>query len=309
MKILNCQSDTKTAPWLEGLREALPQAEIYDWTPGAPLADYAVVWAPPQQMLDEQTQLKALFNTGAGVDKLMSLSIRPDVAVVRLEDAGMGVQMVEYVLHAVTRHFRELGAYEQAQAEARWAYRKPLRRAAFPIGVLGLGVLGQQVAQGLAAFQYTVNGWSRTPREVSGVHCFHGASGLQDFLAASRFLVCLLPLTPDTEGLLNRNTLSRLQPGGYLINVARGGHLVDQDLLDLLDSGHLAGATLDVFHVEPLPGDHPFWRHPKISVTPHTSARTLRDETIAQIAGKLQALSAGADISTLGGVVQRQRGY
>ena len=309
MKIVNCQSDTKTEPWLQGLREALPDAEIYDWTPGAPLADFAVVWAPPQQMLDEQTRLKAVFNTGAGVDKLMALQLRPEVAVVRLEDAGMGVQMVEYVLHAVTRHFRELGAYEHAQAEARWAYRKPLRRAAFPIGVLGLGVLGQQVARGLAAFQYPVNGWSRTPRVVDGVQCFHGEQGLQDFLAASRFLVCLLPLTPDTEGLLNRDTMSRLQPGGYLINVARGGHLVDQDLLDLLESGQMAGATLDVFHTEPLPSDHPFWRHPKITVTPHTSARTLRDETIAQIAGKLQAVAAGAPIASLGGVVDRQRGY
>jgi glyoxylate/hydroxypyruvate reductase A len=309
MKILNCQSDTKTEPWLQGLRAALPGAEIVDWTPGAPLADYAVVWAPPQQMLDEQTQLKALFNTGAGVDKLMSLKIRPEVAVVRLEDAGMGVQMVEYVLYAVTRHFRELGAYEEAQSEARWSYRKPLRRASYPIGVLGLGVLGQQVAQGLAAFQYAVNGWSRTPRDVPGIRCFHGDQGLQAFLAASRFLVCLLPLTPETNGMLNRDTLSRLQPGGYLINVARGGHLVDQDLLDLLESGHLAGATLDVFHTEPLPAEHPFWRHPKISVTPHTSARTLRDETIAQIAGKLLALAAGAPVSTLGGVVDRQRGY
>jgi glyoxylate/hydroxypyruvate reductase A len=309
MKIVNCQSDTKTEPWLQGLREALPDAEIYDWTPGAPLADFAVVWAPPQQMLDEQTRLQAVFNTGAGVDKLMALQLRPEVAVVRLEDAGMGVQMVEYVLHAVTRHFRELGAYEHAQAEARWAYRKPLRRAAFPIGVLGLGVLGQQVARGLAAFQYPVNGWSRTPRVVDGVQCFHGEQGLQDFLAASRFLVCLLPLTSDTEGLLNRDTMSRLQPGGYLINVARGGHLVDQDLLDLLESGQMAGATLDVFHTEPLPSDHPFWRHPKITVTPHTSARTLRDETIAQIAGKLQDVAAGAPIASLGGVVDRQRGY
>ena len=309
MKILNCQSDTKTEPWLQGLRTALPEADIYDWTPGAPQADYAVVWAPPQQMLDEQTHLKALFNTGAGVDKLMALNIRPDVAVVRLEDAGMGVQMVEYVLYAVTRHFRELGAYEQAQTQTRWAYRKPLRRAAFPIGVLGLGVLGQQVAKGLAAFEYAVNGWSRTPRSVDGVRCFHGEQGLNEFLAASRFLVCLLPLTPDTEGLLNRDTLSRLQPGGYLINVARGGHLVDQDLLDLLESGHMAGATLDVFHTEPLPAEHPFWCHPQITVTPHTSARTLRDETIAQIAGKLKALAAGAPVATLGGVVHRQRGY
>lgn len=309
MKILNCQSDTKSEPWLQGLRAALPEAEVFDWTPGAPQADYAVVWAPPQQMLDEQTGLQALFNTGAGVDKLMALNIRPEVALVRLEDAGMGVQMVEYVLHAVTRHFRELGVYDHAQAESRWAYRKPLRRSDFPVGVLGLGVLGQQVAQGLAAFQYAVNGWSRRPHEVPGVQCFHGAQGLNDFLAASRFLVCLLPLTPDTEGLLNRDTLSRLQPGGYLINVARGAHLVDQDLLDLLASGHMAGATLDVFHEEPLPGDHPFWRHPAITVTPHTSARTLRDETIAQIAGKLRALASGADIASLGGVVNRQRGY
>jgi glyoxylate/hydroxypyruvate reductase A len=309
MKILNCQSDTKSEPWLQGLRAALPEAEVFDWTPGAPQADYAVVWAPPQQMLDEQTGLKALFNTGAGVAKLMALNIRPEVALVRLEDAGMGVQMVEYVLHAVTRHFRELGAYDQAQAESRWAYRKPLRRSDFPVGVLGLGVLGQQVALGLAAFQYAVNGWSRRPHEVPGVQCFHGVQGLNDFLAASRFLVCLLPLTTDTEGLLNRDTLSRLQPGGYLINVARGAHLVDQDLLALLASGHMAGATLDVFHEEPLPGDHPFWRHPAITVTPHTSARTLRDETIAQIAGKLRALASGADIASLGGVVNRQRGY
>jgi len=309
MKILNCQADTRSQPWLDGLRAALPGADIYDWTPGAPLADYAVVWAPPQQMLDEQTQLKVLFNTGAGVDKLMALNIRPDVAVVRLEDAGMGVQMVEYVLYAVTRHFRELGAYEQAQAECHWAHRKPLRRSDFPIGVLGLGVLGQQVARGLANFEYAVNGWSRSPRDVQGVRCFHGEQGLRDFLAASRILVCLLPLTADTEGLLNRETLSQLQPGGYLINVARGAHVVDQDLLDLLTSGHMAGATLDVFHTEPLPSDHPFWRHPKVMVTPHTSARTLRDETIAQIAGKLQALAQGAAVSALGGVVDRQRGY
>ncbi len=309
LKILNCQADTEAQPWLDGLRAAFPEAEVYDWVPGAPLADYAVVWAPPQQMLNEQTQLKVIFNTGAGVDKLMALNIRPDVAVVRLEDAGMGVQMVEYVLYAVTRHFRELAAYEQAQAASRWVHRETLRRSDFPIGVLGLGVLGQQVARGLAAFEYPVHGWSRRQRQVEGIRCFHGDSGLREFLAASRILVCLLPLTPDTEGLLNRDTLSQLQPGAYLINVARGGHLVDQDLLDLLDTGHLAGAMLDVFHTEPLPQDHPFWRHPRIAVTPHTSARTLLDESIAQIAGKLRALTQGADVAALGGVVDRQRGY
>ncbi|HSV46594.1 MAG TPA: NAD(P)-dependent oxidoreductase, partial [Ramlibacter sp.] len=176
----------------------------------------------------------------------------------------------------------------------------------YPVGVMGLGVLGQRVAQALAGFEFPVNGWSRSPREVAGIHCFAGEARMGAFLAASRFLVCLLPLTPDTEGLLNRATLSQLQAGGYVINVARGGHLVDADLIALLDSGHLAGATLDVFRTEPLPSEHPFWAHPKITVTPHTSARTLREESIAQIAGKIAAFERG---EPLAGVVDRQRGY
>jgi glyoxylate/hydroxypyruvate reductase A len=138
------------------------------------------------------------------------------------------------------------------------------------------------------------------------VTCFSGADGFKDFLAASRVLVCLLPLTPDTRDILNRDNLTRLQAGGYIINVARGAHLVDDDLLALLDSGHLAGATLDVFRTEPLPAGHPFWTHPKITVTPHTSARTLRDESIAQIAGKIGALQRGEAVA---GVVDPQRGY
>jgi len=138
------------------------------------------------------------------------------------------------------------------------------------------------------------------------VRGFSGAAQLDDFLAASKGLVCLLPLTVDTENILNRRSLSRLQPGGYLVNVARGAHLVEADLLALMDSGHLAGATLDVFRNEPLPAAHPFWAHPKISITPHTSARTLREESLAQIAGKLQALLQGQPVA---GMVERERGY
>ena len=150
MKILNCQSDTKTEPWLQGLRAALPSAQIYDWTPGAPLADYAVVWAPPQQMLDEQAGLKAIFNTGAGVDALMKLRLPAGVPVIRLDDAGMSVQMAEYVCHAVIRHFRELDGYESDMAQGKWSFRKPRSRADYPVGVLGLGVLGERVAKAVA---------------------------------------------------------------------------------------------------------------------------------------------------------------
>jgi glyoxylate/hydroxypyruvate reductase A len=276
------------------------------WQPGAAQADVAVVWAPPQRFLDEQQALKALFNIGAGVDALLKLRLPPGVRVVRLDDAGMSVQMAEYVCHAVIRHFREFDGYEADMKAGKWSYRKPRDRKDFAVGVMGLGVLGERVARALRVFDFPVHGWSRTPKAIEGVFTHSGEVGLETFLSASRVLVNLLPLTPDTQDILNRQTLGRLQPGGYLINVARGAHLVDADLLALLDSGHLAGATLDVFRTEPLPPEHPFWQHPQITLTPHTSARTLRDESIAQIAGKIRALEAGQPIA---GVVDAIRGY
>jgi glyoxylate/hydroxypyruvate reductase A len=306
MRITVCLTDNKPEPWIAGLRAALPGAEVTEWQPGAPQADYAMVWAPPQAFLDQQPGLKAIFNIGAGVDALMKLRMPPAARVVRLDDAGMSVQMAEFVCHAVIRHFREFDVYERDAAEGRWGFRKPRRRAEFPVGVMGLGVLGQRVAQALAAFEFPVRGWSRSPRDLAGVQCFAGAGQFHDFLAGTRVLVNLLPLTPETTNILDRATLSRLQPGGYVINVARGAHLVDEDLVALLDEGHLAGAALDVFRTEPLPPAHPFWRHPKIVVTPHTSARTLRDESIAQIARKILAVEAGEPIA---GVVDPKKGY
>ena len=306
MRIALCCTDTRVEPWIDGLRAALPGAQVEAWSPGAALADHAVVWAPPQQFIDEQPQLQTLFNIGAGVDALLKLRLPPGLKVVRLDDAGMAVQMAEYVCHALIRHFREFDLYDADTAQGRWSFRKPRQRQDFPVGILGLGVLGERVARAVAAFDFPVRGWSRTPRQVPGVACFAGDAQLPDFLAGTRVLVCLLPLTPATEGILRRETLARLLPGAYLINVARGGHLVDDDLLALLETGHLAGATLDVFRTEPLPAQHPFWRHPKITVTPHTSARTLREESIAQIAGKIRAMARGEAVR---GVVDPARGY
>ena len=306
MRITFCCTNTQAAPWLAGLRTALPQASIEPWQPGAVSADYAVVWAPPQSFLDEQTQLKCIFNIGAGVDALLKLRLPFKAKVVRLDDAGMSAQMAEFVCHDVIRHFREFDGFAADVAQGIWSFRKPRRRAEFPIGVMGLGVLGERVAKALASFEFPVNGWSRSAKVIEGVRCFTGPEQLDAFLTATRVLVCLLPLTPDTRDIMRLETLARLKPGGYVINVARGAHLVDEDLVTLIDRGHLSGATLDVFRTEPLPQGHPFWHHPKITVTPHTSARTLRDESIAQIVGKIQALERGEPVA---GIVEPDRGY
>lgn len=306
MNITICFDKLDPTPWLQGVQAALPQARVSVWSPGAPQADMAIVWAPPQQFIDEQPGLKALFNIGAGVDALLQLRLPPTLQVVRLDDAGMSVQMAEYVCHAVIRHFREFAVYDEDAKTGRWSFRKPRSRADFAVGIMGQGVLGERVAQSLRVFEFPVNGYSRSPKQVEGVRSFAGREQLSEFLQASRVLINLMPLTPETENLLNRETLSQLQPGGYVINVARGKHLVDEDLIVLIDSGHLAGATLDVFRTEPLPPEHPFWHHPKITVTPHTSARTLRDQSIAQIVGKMQALQRGEPVR---GVVDHQRGY
>jgi len=306
MKIYFHSTEFKVEPWLAALRAALPQAQIDVWTPGAPPGDYAVVWAPPQQMLDEQPQLKAVFNLGAGVDALTQLKLPPGVKLVRLDDAGMSVQMAEYVVHALIRHFREFDGYAADVANGKWSFRKPRLREEFPVGIMGLGVLGQRVARAVQAFEFPVVGWSRSPKQVHGVRCYAGSEQLPEFLAETRVLVCLLPLTPETQGILNRDTLAQLQPGGYLINVARGAHLVEEDLIPLLDAGQLAGAALDVFRQEPLPAGHPFWRHPKITITPHTAARTLRDESVAQIVSKIARLERGESIA---GIVDPSKGY
>ena len=305
MRISFC-AQTDPAPWLAALQQHLPQAQVDVWHPGSARADFAIVWAAPQQFFDEQTALQAVFNMGAGVDALLQRQMRADLPIVRLNDAGMGVQMAEYVCHALIRHTRDFALFEAQAQQGLWQEPPVLDRADFPVGILGLGVLGEQVARAVQHFGFPVLGWSRTARQLDGVRCFHSQAQLAAFLAGTRVLVNLLPLTPQTENLLNRDTLSQLQPGAYLINIARGRHVVDEDLLSLLDNGQIAGATLDVFRTEPLPAEHAFWRHPRVTVTPHIAGRTVLQDTVQQIVAKIQALQKGEPIE---GLVDRARGY
>ena len=306
LRLSFCCADTEPAPWLEGLRSALPDAEVRAWQTGDPPADYALVWQPPQAFFDEQPQIKAAFNLGAGVDALLRLNIAPSTKLVRLDDAGMGVQIAEYVCHALIRSYRGFGVYAQQASQSNWRVNTSPERDAFPVGIMGLGVLGERVARMVGALEFPVNGWSRSPKQIDGVRCFAGNDQLGNFLAESKVLVCVLPLTPQTQGILNRTTLSQLQSGAYLINVGRGAHLVEEDLLALLDSGQMAGATLDVFRTEPLPPGHPFWSHPQVEVTPHIAALTQRTRTIRQIVDKLHQLERGEAVA---GLVDASAGY
>lgn len=300
-------------PWMEDLSRYLPQARARVWHAGdhAP-ADYALVWRPPIELLQQCSGLKAVFNLGAGVDILLNFLrtnpalLAPHVPLIKLDDAGMAAQMAQYVVQAVLRHFRCMDGYAQQQSTGTWHPLPPREQATHPIGIMGMGALGSHVAATLTGMGFPVRGWSRSPKHSEGVQSFSGHDNLAAFASGLQVLVNMLPLTAETENILNRDLFARLAHGAQLINVARGAHLVEDDLLPALASGQLACASLDVFRQEPLPSDHPFWREPRITITPHISALTERTESIKQIAAKINALEKGEAVA---GTVDRTRGY
>lgn len=313
MQVLLYLPSGDPAPWLADLRQHLPGADVRAWQPGdAAPADYVLAWKPPPEVLHKRAGLKGVFNLGAGVDALLRLLraqpdlLPPGVPLIKLDDAGMGVQMVEYVTHAVVRRFRRFDEYEALKRQQTWRELPARSRGDWPVGVMGLGALGAQVAQALVNLGFPVRGWSRGPKDLPGVTCFEGGQRLPHFLDGLQVLVNMLPLTPDTEGILNRDTFSRLAPGSQLINVARGSHLVEEDLLAALADGRVACASLDVFREEPMPPGHPFWSDPRIEVTPHIAALTEREASVSQIVEKIVALERGAAVT---GIVRLDRGY
>lgn len=298
--------------WREALAHELPEAEVDIWGQGrAGSADYAIAWAAPaKEFFDQNDRLKAFFCTGAGVEKLLSSTAMPaTIPVIRLEDAGMGAQMADYCVYAVLHWLRRRSEYDEQQRAHAW---KPLPAndfADWPIGVFGLGVLGLQVAAAFRALGFDVNGFVRSAHEHPGIRSFAEQGGAGDFAAfmrASRVLVIVAPLTPATQDRFNRETLALLPPSSYVVNVARGGLLVEEDLLELLDNGHLAGAALDVFRQEPLPPEHALWSNPKVRITPHVSAITVIGPSAKQVAEKVRRLERGEQVS---GIVDRRRGY
>jgi glyoxylate/hydroxypyruvate reductase len=295
-------------PWREAIGAALPGLPFHVWPetgdPGK--VRYTLVWKPPAGWHRRFPNLQAILSLGAGVDAILAdPDLPPGIPVLRLVDAGLSRQMAEYAAYGVLLFHRRMHEYSLQQRQSRWEPLPPSATGDCNVGIMGLGVLGAEAARYISGMGYPVLGWSRTPKRIPGATCYSG-DDLDRFLAHTQILVNFLPLTPATEGLLNARLFARLPAGACLVNLARGVHVVDADLLAALDSGHLGGALLDVFHEEPLAADHPFWTHPRILVTPHVAAVTLASEAAAQVIANLKRLERGEQPL---GIVDRAAGY
>jgi glyoxylate/hydroxypyruvate reductase A len=275
MKLLFCSHLDDPNEWIPELKRHMPDLEIEVWPkvkdPAA--VDAILVWLPPAEGgLAQFPNLKAIQSLGAGVNQLDLKSLPRHVPLARLVDPGLTVSMRDYCVWAVLRHYRGLDLHAENQPQKKWVYYIPPPKSAVSVGVMGLGELGGEVARAVADLGFSVRGWARSPKTIERVECFSGSDGLATFAGKTDILICLLPLTPETRGILARPLFETLPKGARLINVGRGDHLVEPDLLAALESGRIASATLDVFSREPLPPEHPFWSHPKITVTPHVAA-------------------------------------
>jgi glyoxylate/hydroxypyruvate reductase len=287
--------DDPVDAWRTELHARIPELDVRIWPEvGDPAEiDIALVWRPPQGELARYPNLRAILSLGAGIDGLIGDPELPDVPLARMVDPSLTRTMTEYVLLAVLRHHREFDRFERAQQAREWAYAFPPQAAERRVGIMGLGELGSAAARRLVAEGFQVLGWSRSPKVLDGVVSYAGRSELHAFLHRTDVLVCLLPLTADTVGILDAATFTGLPHGAFLINVARGQHLIERDLVEALDSGHLAGATLDVFREEPLPPESPLWEHPKVLVTPHVASYSLPATAASGVAANIRRVLAG----------------
>ena len=312
--ILLAVTGTDPQPWAEALRSLAPQRDVRLWPEGVgagPDIAYACAWYAPRGVYARLPRLQAIFSLGAGVEHILVDPELPDVPVVRNVEPDLVVRMTEYVVLHVLLHHRRQRLYDIQQRERVWREHAQPVASAVAVGVMGLGELGAAAAVALARLGFRVAGFSRTSKTLAGIECFHGEQGLEAFLRRTEILVCLLPVTPATQGLLDLKLLRKLKRdgasgGAYLINAARGALHVEADILATLDEGSLAGATLDVFAHEPLPPASSLWRHPKVTITPHNAATSDPRAFAANVLGQIERFETGLPFDH---VVDRTRGY
>ncbi len=305
--------------WADRISELLPDHNVLRtgkdglYSGDVPLSDisYLLAWYSRPELIPELTGLEAIFSLGAGVDHIFALSPLPDVPVARIVDPDMTSRMCEYVVWQVMQHHRQGPGYARLQAEHRWKELVHPMAGDMTVGMMGIGVLGTAAASLLRPIGYRTIGWSRTKKAIPGMQCFHGEDGLTIFLGRTDILVALLPLTPETRGILNSDLISRLKKDGplggpVLINAGRGGSQVDEDIARALTEGDLAGASLDVFQTEPLPTGSPLWDAPNLIITPHVAAVSSPHALSVQIADQIRTFERGGSLVNL---VDMQRGY
>lgn len=308
MSILYRSDAPRAAAWAQYFAEHAPELQFRVWPDAGDLreVEYLIAWQVPADFVTRMPNLKVLFSSGAGIDHVDLSAVPAHVPLVRMVEPGIINGMVEYVSLAVLALHRDFFDYAAQKAARSWNPLEVPPASARTIGVMGLGSLGCAVLERLASFRFGLRGWNRSPRTLPGVETFAGDEQLRPFLSGCDVLVCLLPLTPATRGILDRQVFAALPQGAALVNVGRGPHLVDADLLAALDSGQLSRAILDVTEPEPLPADHPFWTHPRVFVTPHVASMT-QPETAAPIL--LENIRRHRRGEPLAGVVDRRRGY
>ena len=296
MKFLFISAADKAIAWREAILGKFPDATFDIWPDEVvdkASYDYAIVWRPPVGELKTYPNLKGILSLGAGIDGiLMDTELPDDIPVVRLVDRCLTEGMSEYVLYWVIHYHRRMGVYLNWTANGTWKQMRQTDTRDKKVGFLGIGELGSDAAGKAAALGFDVAGWSRTEKKIDGITSFYGADGLVPFLNRTEILIILLPLTDSTKGIINKDTLAALPEGASIINCARGAHVVE-DLIAALDSGHINAATLDVFHVEPLPEDHPYWTHPKVTVTPHVASLTVPSSAADWMEENIKLIEAG----------------
>jgi glyoxylate/hydroxypyruvate reductase A len=298
--------------WLSRFRLLAGKRDVVLWPNivDSEKVDYACVWKQPPDLLAEFPNLKAVFSLGAGVDHLLQDAKLPNVPIVRIVDPDLTQRMVGYVVMHALLHQRQMKLYDAQQKERHWRehYQPPQRE--MRVGIMGMGVMGQAAAKGLQSVGFPVVGWSRSAKKIAGVELFSGAAELDKFLARTTILLCLLPLTPETKGILRYNLFKKLERSElgapFLINAGRGGLQVEDDILRALQDGTLAGASLDVFETEPLPLSSPFWTHPKVYVTPHNAASSDPRALVANIMAQIEGHERGQPLQNL---INRKLGY
>tara|TARA_Y100001960_G_C14736747_1_gene860743 strand:+ start:275 stop:1204 length:930 start_codon:yes stop_codon:yes gene_type:complete len=302
MAILILDDIDEAASWKQALSRYLPQADIrVSLDEGDPADVKALILWDDFSALPVLTNLKMVVVLGAGVDHLFEsgVTIPKSVQVCRLVNPSITSQMVEWVTLAVLVHNRSWDEYRSLQRQRLYTELTAPHPSKRLIGILGLGMLGREVALTLKKIGYRVKGWSNSPKVIDQVECFYGIDGLSSLLSEVDMLICMLPLTEQTRGILNSDLFAKLKTGTYLINAGRGAHLVEEDLLAAVDSGQISGATLDVQSIEPLPQDHPFWDHTQIKITPHIATVTFAEEGAEEVAENYVRLSSGKDLSNV----------